>query len=63
MRPVRFVAISEDGHAFVLADEVGRLLALPIDDRVSTALTNSGFKFPLGRTTINLAPADVKKGK
>ncbi len=30
-------------------------------DRVSTALTNSAFKFPLGRTTINLAPADVKK--
>lgn len=30
-------------------------------DRVSTALNNSGFKFPLGRTTINLAPADVKK--
>ena len=30
-------------------------------DRVSTALSNSGFKFPLGRTTINLAPADVKK--
>src|SRR6185369_17737162 len=22
---------------------------------------NSGFKFPMGRTTINLAPADVKK--
>lgn len=30
-------------------------------DRVGTALTNSGFKFPIGRTTINLAPADVKK--
>jgi magnesium chelatase family protein len=30
-------------------------------DRVSTALSNSGFKFPMGRTTINLAPADVKK--
>src|SRR2546430_7460154 len=30
-------------------------------DRVSTALTNSGFKVPLGRSTINLAPADVKK--
>ncbi len=30
-------------------------------DRVGTALSNSGFKFPLGRTTINLAPADVKK--
>src|SRR5690242_16140239 len=38
MRPVRFVALSEDGQAFVLADEVGRLLALPIDDRVHTAL-------------------------
>src|SRR5712675_2200148 len=30
-------------------------------DRVSTALTNSGYKFPLGRSTINLAPADVRK--
>src|SRR5215470_6690883 len=30
-------------------------------DRVMTALINSGFKVPFGRTTINLAPADVKK--
>ena len=30
-------------------------------DRVSTALSNSGFKFPIGRLTINLAPADVRK--
>jgi magnesium chelatase family protein len=30
-------------------------------DRVSTAITNSAFKFPMGRSTINLAPADVKK--
>jgi len=30
-------------------------------DRVMTALNNSGYKFPMGRTTINLAPADVKK--
>lgn len=30
-------------------------------DRVVTALTNSGFNFTFGRTTINLAPADVKK--
>ncbi|PAW75811.1 MAG: magnesium chelatase [Verrucomicrobia bacterium Tous-C9LFEB] len=30
-------------------------------DRVKTAVENSGFKFPYGRTTINLAPADVKK--
>ena len=38
MRPVRFVALSEDGQAMVLADEVGRLLTLPIDDRVSAML-------------------------
>src|ERR1035437_1208443 len=30
-------------------------------DRVTTALINSGFTFTFGRTTINLAPADVKK--
>src|SRR5256885_6540009 len=30
-------------------------------DRVLTALQNSGFTFTFGRTTINLAPADVKK--
>jgi len=29
-------------------------------DRVTTALTNSGFKFSMGRCTINLAPADVR---
>ncbi|WP_327023145.1 septation protein SepH [Micromonospora sp. NBC_01739] len=38
MRPVRFVALSEDGQALVLADEVGRLLALPIDERVAGVL-------------------------
>jgi len=30
-------------------------------DRVFTALINSGFAPPMGRTTINLAPADIKK--
>lgn len=30
-------------------------------DRVSTAMHNSGFRWPLGRTTINLAPADIRK--
>jgi hypothetical protein len=30
-------------------------------DRVVTALINSGYNFTFGRTTINLAPADVKK--
>ena len=30
-------------------------------DRVRTAIHNSGYKFVMGCTTINLAPADVKK--
>jgi len=30
-------------------------------DRVTTAIQNSGYHWPHGRTTINLAPADVKK--
>ena len=30
-------------------------------DRVRSAIKNCGFKFPMGRTTVNLAPADLKK--
>jgi magnesium chelatase family protein len=30
-------------------------------DRVMTAILNSAYEFTFGRTTINLAPADVKK--
>lgn len=30
-------------------------------DRVRAALKNCGYKFPIGRITINLAPADLKK--
>src|ERR1700746_2066630 len=30
-------------------------------DRVMTALINSGVKYTFGRTTITLAPADIKK--
>jgi magnesium chelatase family protein len=32
-------------------------------DRVTTAVSNSGYFWPRGRTTINLAPADIKKGR
>jgi hypothetical protein len=69
MRPVRFVALSEDGHALVLADEVGRLLALPIDDRVSTALhTEPGtggtatltVSVPTGEPAPSLSPRDIQ---
>ena len=30
-------------------------------DRVRAAIKNCGFKFPLGKITVNLAPADVRK--
>jgi magnesium chelatase family protein len=30
-------------------------------DRVRSAIRNSGFKFPLQRITVNLAPADLRK--
>lgn len=30
-------------------------------DRVRSALKNCGFEFPVGRITVNLAPADIKK--
>ncbi|NUT32557.1 MAG: DUF3071 domain-containing protein, partial [Hamadaea sp.] len=68
MRPVRFVALSEDGQALVLADEVGRLLALPIDERVSTALQpdRSGavatLTVPAGQIDTNaaLSPRDIQ---
>jgi magnesium chelatase family protein len=30
-------------------------------DRVTTAVQNSGYRWSRGRTTVNLAPADVKK--
>ena len=30
-------------------------------DRVFTAMANSGFRPPIGRTTVNLAPADTRK--
>ena len=30
-------------------------------DRVKSALTNSGYRFPNRRITINLAPADIRK--
>ncbi|TDC71675.1 DUF3071 domain-containing protein [Micromonospora sp. KC606] len=66
MRPVRFVALSEDGQALVLADEVGRLLALPIDDRVASALHAEPGAAPLSVVpaaadpTPSLSPRDIQ---
>jgi Protein of unknown function (DUF3071) len=67
MRPVRFVALSEDGQALVLADEVGRLLALPIDDRVNTVLRVERGANPAALTIApsndpapSLSPRDIQ---
>jgi len=68
MRPVRFVALSEDGQALVLADEVGRLLALPIDERVSTLLHNEPgsasttltVALPASDPAPSLSPRDIQ---
>jgi hypothetical protein len=66
MRPVRFVALSEDGQALVLADEVGRLLALPRDERLMAALradaehSVSGAGHSSGEATSSLSPRDIQ---
>lgn len=58
MRPVRFVALSEDGHALVLADELGRLLALPLDERVSAAVDMpDGGKSPKAKGDGSASPS------
>jgi hypothetical protein len=60
MRQVRFVALSEDGQAMVLADEVGHLLSLPIDERIS-ALLREGRPAPLSVEEISqLSPRDIQ---
>ncbi|MDG4833776.1 septation protein SepH [Solwaraspora sp. WMMD1047] len=66
MRPVRFVALSEDGQALVLTDEVGRLLALPIDERVATVLhtepgtTPLAVAAPANEPPPSLSPRDIQ---
>ena len=66
MRPVRFVALSEDGQALVLADEVGRLLALPIDERIAGVMHPEPGSPPLAvaPSTVDpipsLSPRDIQ---
>ena len=61
MRPVRFVALSEDGQALVLADEVGRLLALPIDERVSTGAARRARRRIRPRSPWRCRPASRRR--
>lgn len=68
MRPVRFVALSEDGQALVLADELGRLLGLPLDERINTAVQGGGTEaeasvaVPVERrgANVTLSPRDIQ---
>lgn len=68
MRPVRFVALSEDGQALVLADELGRLLGLPLDERVNSAVrgedTGDGDSLAViaerRAATVSLSPRDIQ---
>lgn len=68
MRPVRFVALSEDGQALVLADELGRLLGLPIDERVNSAVRGDDSEEESAPTQpaerrpspVSLSPRDIQ---
>ncbi|WP_315114894.1 YifB family Mg chelatase-like AAA ATPase [uncultured Clostridium sp.] len=40
---------------------IGGIAVKESKERVRAAILNSGFEFPLGRITVNLAPADIKK--
>jgi magnesium chelatase family protein len=59
--PIEVEVNSGFGESFIVVVGLPDAAVKESRDRVSTALVNSGYKFPLGKTTINLAPADVKK--
>ncbi len=59
--PVEVEVDSGWGDTFIVIVGLPDAAVKEARDRVSTALVNSAYKFPMGRTTINLAPADVKK--
>mgnify|MGYP001498900793 CR=1 FL=1 len=64
MRPVRFVALSEDGQALILSDEVGRLLSLPLDERLVSAIRHdrhaNGQMAMAVETSAALSPRDIQ---
>ncbi|MGH3545129.1 MAG: septation protein SepH [Mycobacteriales bacterium] len=62
MRPVRFVALSEDKHSLILTDEAGRMLSLNVDDSVLAAVQHEqnragklGFEID-----ASLTPRDIQ---
>jgi magnesium chelatase family protein len=59
--PVEVEVDSSFGNTLIVVVGLPDAAVKESRDRVLTAVTNSGFKFPMGRTTINLAPADTRK--
>ena len=63
MRPLRFVALSADGQAMILTDEVGRMLSLAIDDQVIAAVQRERTGTP-GQLSMDveatLTPRDIQ---
>ena len=63
MRPLRFVALSEDGQALILTDEVGRMLSLAIDEVVIAAVSReqngTQGQFPI-EVEASLTPRDIQ---
>jgi len=59
--PVEIEVNAGDGDPQIVIVGLPDVAVKESKDRVTTALKNSGFKGHGGRTTINLAPADIKK--
>jgi hypothetical protein len=56
MRPVRFVALADDGQSLVLRDEAGRILTLALDETVTAALRRETAATQ-GQLSIEMEPA------
>jgi magnesium chelatase family protein len=59
--PVEIEVNAGDGDPQVVIVGLPDAAVKESKDRVRTAILNSGFRPHIGRTTVNLAPADVKK--
>jgi len=61
----RFVIVETDISGGLPAYNViglGDTMIKESGDRIRSAIINSGYKYPRNRVTVNLAPADIRKG-
>lgn len=59
--PVEVEVNTGSGNPMVIVVGLPDAAVRESKDRVTTAISNSGFRWPRERTTINLAPADIRK--